>query len=136
MKKVLFFALFLVINTALSQNKLSSDSPYLKAIKVEKTQDSQFDFIQNALISWDFSNLDINNTELAIDVVTIYDCFNGDQAKDFKQEFSVLSKNNFALKGKTQLMHLELMAKCFKWRLVVKNSDTSVSEWFYFTFIK
>lgn len=136
MKKVFLLALFLVGSLALSQSKLDKNSPMLKAINVEKTPDSQFNFIQNALISWDFSTFDLTSTEFSIEVVTILDCFNGEQASQFKQEFSLLSKNNFSLKGKTQLIHTELMAKCFKWRLVVKGSDTAVSDWFYFSFVK
>lgn len=136
MKNFLIFALFLTFNMALSQSKLSGDSPYLNAIKVDKIKDSQFDFIQNALISWDFSTFELGTTELSIEVVTILDCFNAEQASQFKEQFTILSKNNFTLKGKTQLMHLDLMAKCFKYRLVVKNSETFVSDWFYFTFIK
>jgi hypothetical protein len=58
------------------------------------------------------------------------------QAAEFKDQFSVLSKENFSLTGNTQLNHLELMAKCFKWRLVSKTSETAVSEWFYFSFVK
>jgi hypothetical protein len=69
-------------------------------------------------------------------VVTILDCFNGAQAAEFKDQFTILSKDNFSLRGSTQLNHLELMAKCFKWRLVSKTSDTSASEWFYFSFLK
>jgi hypothetical protein len=78
----------------------------------------------------------LNNAALSIEVVTILDCFNGAQAAEFKDQFSVLSKENFSLTGNTQLNHLELMAKCFKWRLVSKTSETAVSEWFYFSFVK
>ncbi len=136
MKKILLLAIFSFVSSIQAQSKIENNSPLLKSIKVEQLQDAKFDYIQNASIAWDFSAVELNNSEISIEVKTIYDCFNGQQAVDFKQEFTVLSKDNFSLKGNAQLIHLELMAKCFKWRLVAKGSDTAVSEWFYFSFIK
>jgi hypothetical protein len=136
MKKIFLLTVFCIVSAVQAQNRIENDSPLLKSIKVEQLQDAKFDFIQNASIAWDFSAVELNNADLSIEVKTIYDCFNGQQASDFKQEFTILSKDNFLLKGSKQLIHLELMAKCFKWRLVAKGSETSVSEWFYFSFIK
>ena len=136
MKKIFLLTVFCIVSAVQAQNRIENDSPLLKSIKVEQLQDAKFDYIQNASIAWDFSAVELNNADLSIEVKTIYDCFNGQQASDFKQEFTILSKDNFLLKGSKQLIHLELMAKCFKWRLVAKVSETSVSEWFYFSFIK
>jgi hypothetical protein len=136
MKKIFLLTVFCIVSAVQAQNRIENDSPLLKSIKVEQLQDAKFDYIQNASIAWDFSAVELNNADLSIEVKTIYDCFNGQQASDFKQEFTILSKDNFLLKGSKQLIHLELMAKCFKWRLVAKGSETSVSEWFYFSFIK
>ena len=136
MKKIFLLTFFCFVTAVKAQNRIENDSPLLKSIKVEQLQDAKFDYIQNASIAWDFSAVELNNADLSIEVKTIYDCFNGQQASDFKQEFTILSKDNFLLKGSKQLIHLELMAKCFKWRLVAKGSETSVSEWFYFSFIK
>lgn len=136
MKKILLLAVFSFVSALQAQNRIENDSPLLKSIKVEQLQDAKFDYIQNASIAWDFSAFQLNNIDLSIEVITIYDCFNGQQAADFKQEFTVLTKDNFSLKGSAQLNHLELMAKCFKWRIVAKGSETSVSEWFYFSFVK
>lgn len=136
MKKILLLAVFSFVGVVNAQNKLESNSPLLKSIKVEEVQDATFAFIKNASIAWDFSQLDMNNTDVTIEVVTILDCFNGEQASQFKDQFAVLSKDNFTLQGNKQLVHLELMAKCFKWRLVAKKSETSVSDWFYFSFVK
>jgi hypothetical protein len=136
MKKIFLLAVFCLVSFGYAQNRIENDSLFLKNIKVEHLTDSKFDYIQNALISWDFSALELNNTDLSIEVITIYDCFNGEQASDFKQEFTILSKDNFSLKGSTHLIHLELMAKCFKWRLVKKETEIVVSDWFYFSFVK
>ena len=136
MKKILFLAIFSFVSSIQAQSKIENNSPLLKSIKVEQIQDAKFDFIQNASIAWDFTAVELNNSEISIEVKTIYDCFNEQEAADFKQEFTVLSKDNFSLKGNAHLIHLELMAKCFKWRLVAKGTDTAVSDWFYFSFVK
>ena len=92
--------------------------------------------MNNATLSWDYSTLDLSNKSVAIEVVTIYDCFNGAQATDFKQQFKVLSSENFSVKGSHELIHTELLAKCFKWRAVVTTgSDTQVSDWVYISFL-
>lgn len=136
MKKIFLLTVFCFVSVVQAQNRIENDSPLLKSIKVEQLQDAKFDFIKNASITWDFSELELNTSDLSIEVVTILDCFNGAQAAEFKDQFTILSKDNFSLRGSTQLNHLELMAKCFKWRLVSKTSDTSATEWFYFSFLK
>jgi len=136
MKKIFLLAIFYFVSSSYAQNRIENTSPLLKKIKVEKVQDTNFNFVQNASVSWDFTGQDLNNTDLSIEVVTILDCFNGEQASEFKDQFTILSKEGFSLVGNTQLNHIELMAKCFKWRLVAKTSDTAVSDWFYFSFVK
>jgi len=136
MKKIFLLTVFCFVSAVQSQNKLENDSPLLKCIKVEQLKDAKFDFIKNATITWDFSELELNNTDVSIEVVSILDCFNKEQAVDFKEQFTILSKNNFSLKGSKQLNHLELMAKCFKFRLVASGNETRVSDWFYLSFVK
>jgi len=136
MKKIFLLTVFCIVSAVQAQNRIENDSPLLKSIKVEQLQDAKFDFIKNASIAWDFSELELNTTDISIEVVTILDCFNGAQATEFKDQFTILSKENFSLKGSTHLIHLELMAKCLKWRLVARGSETSVSDWFYFSFVK
>lgn len=136
MKKTLLLLVLCFVCFGNAQNKIENDSPFLKNIKVEKLQDPNFNYIQNATIAWDFSTLELNDANLSIEVITILDCFNGEQASDFKQQLTVLSEENFSLKGSTQLIHVELMAKCFKWRLVANGTETRVSDWFYFSFLK
>ena len=106
MKKTLLLVVLCFVSFVKAQNKIETDSPLLKSIKVEQLQDAKFDFIKNASIAWDFSELELNTNDLSIEVVTIYDCFNGEQASQFKDQFTILSKENFSLKGSTQLNHL------------------------------
>ena len=137
MKKLLLFSIMLLFHFGFSQSKIDDKSPILKAIKVDNVQDSKLSFINNAKISWDFSTLNLNKKNVSIEVVTIYDCFNGENASDFKETISVLNKENFTKQGSRDLIHVELMAKCFKWRLVlVENNQTKVSGWSYFSFLK
>lgn len=137
MKKILLLSVILLFQLGFSQSKLDSNSIFLKAIKLDKIEDAKFDYINNAKISWDFSTIDLQGKQVSIEVVTIYDCFNGENASDFKSQFSILNKDNFTIKGSHQLIHLDLMAKCFKWRVVVKESNQEqFSDWSYFMFLK
>lgn len=137
MKKVLLFGIFLFFQYGFSQTMLDKNDAIFKGVKIESLQDPKLDFINNAKISWDFSSLDLTNKTVSIEVVTIYDCFNGENASDFKETISVLNKENFTKQGSRDLIHVELMAKCFKWRLVlVENNQTKVSDWSYFSFLK
>ena len=137
MKKVLLFGIFLFFQYGFAQTMLDKKDAVIKGVKIESLQDPKFDYINNAKISWDFSTLDLSNKNVSIEVVTIYDCFNGENASDFKETISVLNKENFTKQGSRDLIHVELMAKCLKWRLVlVENNQTKVSDWSYFSFLK
>lgn len=137
MKKVLLFGFFLFLQYGFSQTMLDKNDAVFKGVKIESLQDPKLDFINNAKISWDFSGIDLAKKNVSIEVITIYDCFNGENASDFKETISVLSKENFVKNGSRELIHVELMAKCFKWRLVlVENNQTKVSDWSYISFLK
>ena len=137
MKKVLLFGFFLFLQYGFAQAMLDKNDAVFKGVKIESLQDPKFDLINNAKISWDFSGIDLAKKNVSIEVITIYDCFNGENASDFKETISVLSKENFVKNGSRELIHVELMAKCFKWRLVlVENNQTKVSDWSYFSFLK
>ena len=137
MKKVLLFGIFLFFQYGFSQTMLDKNDAIFKGVKIENLQDPKFDYINNAKISWDFSNIDITNKKVSIEVVTIYDCFNGVNATDFKETINVLSDENFSVSGSRDLIHLDLLAKCFKWRVLsYENGETKISQWSYFSFLK
>lgn len=137
MKKILLLSVILLFQFSFSQSKLDVNSPILKVVKVEKIEDAKYDYINNAQVLWDFTSVDLKGKQVSIEVVTIYDCFNKENASDFKSQFSVLNKDNFKVKGSHQLIHLDLMSKCFKWRVVVKEAKgEQVSDWSYFSFLK
>ena len=130
MKKVLLFGIILFFQYGFSQTKLDINDAVFKGVKIENLQDPKLDFINNAKISWNFSNLDLTNKKISIEVVTIFDCFNGENASDFKETITILNKDNFVVKGNRDLIHVEVGAKCLKWRVVViENNETKVSNW-------
>jgi hypothetical protein len=137
MKKVLLFGIFLFFQYGFSQTMLDKNDAVFKGVKFENLQDPKLDFINNAKISWDFSSIDLTNKNISIEVVTIFDCFNGENASDFKETITVLNKDNFVVKGNRDLIHVEVGAKCLKWRVVViENNETKVSDWSYSSFLK
>jgi hypothetical protein len=85
---------------------------------------------------WDISKLSSNDS-VSIEIVKIYDCFtgiNGTQTEvytilDLKSK-DLINKNSLNIK------HVEMIAKCFKWRVLLK-SDSCLEEkdWNYYSFI-
>ena len=137
MKKILLLSVILLFQLGFSQSKIDVKSPILKEVKVDKIEDAKFDYINNAQVLWDFTSVDLKGKQVSIEVVTIYDCFNGENASDFKETINVLSEENFTVSGFRDLIHLDLLAKCFKWRILsVENGETKVSEWSYLSFLK
>lgn len=137
MKKVLLFGIFLFFQYGFTQTILDKNDAVFKGVKIENLQDPKLDFINNAKISWDFSSIDLTNKNISIEVITIFDCFNGESASDFKETITVLQKENFVEKGNRDLIHVEVGAKCLKWRVVVvEDNQTKVSNWSYFSFLK
>jgi hypothetical protein len=137
MKKILLFSIIVLFQMGFSQTKLDANSSIYKGVKLEKVNDVNLDYIVNAKLLWDFSKIDLKGKQVSIEVVTINDCFNGEKASDFKSQFTVLNKDNFKIKGSHELIHLELMSKCIKWRAIVQGANgKQVSDWSYFSFLK
>jgi hypothetical protein len=138
MKKLLLLICYVfVTNSIYSQTKLKADSQFIKSVSIQKVDDQNLGSVNNANFVWDFSNLNLDRKQVSIEVVTILDCFNGESASNFKDNFSILNKDNFVSKGNYQINHLEVMAKCLKWRIVViENNQEQLSDWSYFMFLK
>lgn len=137
MKKLLLYLIVLIANVSFSQEKIAEDNPYLKAIKIEKTDHASLSFLNDAKISWDFSALDTKNVTVNIEVATFFDCFNGEKGSDIKSQYFILSKEKFSVRDSVQINHDETGTKCFKWRLkLTENRIEKFSEWFYFIYLK
>ena len=84
-----------------------------------------------------FSKLNLKNENVQIEVVGILDCWNNLEGSDLRDLVVILdSKNeNFKDRGTVNIMHEGLMAKCFKYRVVIKNEICEeVSEWKFVTY--
>lgn len=87
--------------------------------------------------SWDISKMSSENDQIKIEITPIYDCFNGiDGVQTNKSTFLNLKSEDLKNKSSVSIKHVEMLAKCFKWRVILK-SDTCLeeTEWNYYTFI-
>ena len=88
-----------------------------------------------AVLDWDFSS--IKDAAIKIEVLPINDCFKKEKALSFKNVIilNIDNKEN-KLVGSKKLMHLEMLSKCFKWRVfITKGNCQKVSDWQYHSFI-
>ncbi|MFD2892824.1 hypothetical protein ACFS5J_12460 [Flavobacterium chuncheonense] len=89
-----------------------------------------------AVLSWDFSKLNMTKANVQIEVVPILDCFNGETAREFKESILISSSDkNFKTKNSITLKHIEMMAKCFKYRVRIVSNCEEISDWKYFSYI-
>lgn len=90
-----------------------------------------------AILSYDFSKLNLKKESVKIEVVGILDCWNNLDGSDLQETIVVIDSKskNFKNKGTTNLVHQSLMAKCFKYRIVVKNDKCEeVSDWKFISY--
>ncbi len=88
-----------------------------------------------AIVNWDFS--EVVDASIKIEIVPILDCFNKDNAVSYKDAIFlniVIDENGII--GSKKLIHVEMMSKCFKWRVIVtKTNCEKISNWQYHYFI-
>lgn len=136
MKKNLLIFAFMTLITVNGQN-----------IEKKNIYDYKLDFIKSPTIisnndilaraEWDFSKLDLGNSTIKIEIISIKDCFNNENATRYKNEISILidGKSNKKI-GFKDFSHLSLMTKCFKWRVVINGKKgNEVSDWNFYSFI-
>ena len=84
----------------------------------------------------DVSKLDAS-ANATLEIVKIFDCFkglDGTQTEIYKavnlKEIQKNSKNKYSLK------HTEMLAKCFKWRVIIQSQIcTEQSNWSYYSYL-
>jgi hypothetical protein len=134
MKKIVILFLVLFFNQLSAQFLTETEKNFLKAVRLEKSDDSRLQGIQQANFYWDFSNFNLQNKTVNIEVISFYDCFNGTAGTQIANQFVANEKHK--TKGKSSFNLIEMGTKCFKWRLVIKeNLEEKASEWYYFTFL-
>lgn len=133
MKKVLLFSVMLSFYFGFSQGQ---DCKFVYNVSVELGKpDLPWDAF--AKVSYDFSKLNLENDHVKIEVVGILDCWNNLDASQLRKVVVGLDskQNDFKAKGTFNLVHNDLMAKCFKYRVVVKNNKCEeVSDWKFVTY--
>lgn len=87
-------------------------------------------------MKWDFSEFNKSNEHFFIEIIPIQDCWNRLEAEMLNQGFEIIIDNkNKLLKDGLVISHLELKAKCFKYRVGFKNNLKRVSDWSFYTFV-
>lgn len=134
MKKIILLFVF-IIQFGYSQQTTSFDFNYQINLKeIANTANPKNKLVK---FDYDFSNIKSSNLIFSIEIITLYDCFNGINA-DYVRETILISNTDKTVKNKDSFMleHLALQAKCFKYRVLIKTDSEFASEWNYYTFIK
>jgi hypothetical protein len=132
----MLFVLSAFLSNSQEQN---SNCDFNYQINVSPAKSDLLESLQEAQMKWDFSKLKLNkDLTVTIEVVPIFDCFNGETATDFKETIIISSdKSDFKSKGSFLFNLDNMMAKCFKWRVIVKSkSCTEASNWKHFSYLK
>ena len=134
----MLFLLFVVCALSMAQDK-NQNCKFDFKVYTENQIEDEMRSIYKTEIKWNFSKLDLKNTTCVIEIVPMKDCMNGLDAIKLKPSVIISSTDkNFSAKGSKFINHLELMTKCFKWRVIVtntKNSCTETTEWKYSSFL-
>lgn len=117
-----------------SQENIDCNANYKAEIAEYTKEDVYSD--KFAIVNWDFS--EVKDASIKIEIVPILDCFHKEKAVTYKDTF-ILNIGNAenGIAGSKILSHLEMMSKCFKWRVIVnKTNCEKISDWQYHNFIK
>lgn len=87
-------------------------------------------------LDWDFSKIKEKNASISIEIVPILDCFKDENAILFKDEILIkIDSKDFLKKDKKTLKHIDLMSKCFKYRVVINsNNCKEISDWKFYSY--
>lgn len=86
--------------------------------------------------TWDISKLSQNDS-VSIEIVKIYDCFIGIEGNQ-TEPYILLDLKSKDLSNKTyfKINHTEMIAKCFKWRVILKSDNClEENDWNYYSFV-
>ncbi|AWM12613.1 hypothetical protein DI487_01160 [Flavobacterium sediminis] len=136
MKKIFFILLFLIgLYSGFSQSK-TNKCKFNFSFEVLNSKENMSPKDEYVSLNWDFSKLNLKKDLVEIEIVPILDCFNGLDATDLRDVVTIKSTDkDFKSTEERKIRHLELMSKCFKYRLIVRNNNCSeTSEWKYFSF--
>jgi hypothetical protein len=139
MKKLFFITLFLLLSTNSIAQMHHTLCGLDYEIKVSSVESDVLPSLQEAQMNWDFSKFKLSkDLTVTIEVVSIFDCFNGEKAIDFKETIRISSNDpKFNKSGGFLFKHEDMMSKCFKWRVIINSLNCiETSHWQYFSYLK
>lgn len=138
MKRYLLLLFLIFSSISFSQNNQNDCSFDYKLELKGKEANDNLSSPKEAFVTfnWDFSTLNFDSEKVTIEIVPVLDCFNEDKATLFTDSFFIKSSDeDFQTKGQKQIKHLELKAKCFRYRVIISNSDCKeTSDWKYYSY--
>lgn len=136
MKKY-FLLLFLVYGFFGYSQAKSSNCNFEYDLALLNTQ-NDINNAQTAVVTlnWDFSKIDFKTTDVKIEIVPNLDCLNQSSVPQLKDPiFLEIDSKNFKSKDSKTFNHIDMMAKCFKYRVVINSkSCNEISEWKHYNF--
>ena len=137
MKRKLLLAILLgVLSFNLNAQDTQNPCKFDYTVEVERNPEGFSDKGGSVNFKWNITKM-LPDQTVSIEIVKIYDCFkevNGIQTEIYTllnlNSKDLINKNFFKIK------HVEMVAKCFKWRVVLKsNTCTEETDWNYYSFI-
>jgi len=136
MKNFFFFlSLFFIINYTIVAQE-NNPCEFIYNISTKKCSGDVSNKDKFVSFDWDFSKIDLNQNKVEVEIIPILDCFNTLNAENLKEVYYLIDGNNkFSSKGSYSLRHIDLAAKCFKWRVKITDSSCeSISDWNFYSF--
>jgi len=136
MKKYLLLLILFLSFSVFSQEK-TTNCKFEFDLKLKGSEDNLANPKEASVdLNWDFSKLNLNKTKVTIEIVPVLDCFNDLNASNLKDVITVeVSSKEFKSKDSKNIKHLDLMAKCFKYRVVLASSDCNdTTDWKFYSY--
>ncbi|MBD3724918.1 MAG: hypothetical protein IE891_09125 [Flavobacteriaceae bacterium] len=136
MKKNLLLLLLLFSSLSFSQAKSSNcnfNFDLTAKVSKDNLSNPKQAFVE---LTWDFSKIDLSKHEIKIEIVPILDCFNSLDASKLKDVIIIdINSIEYKVHDSKKFMHLDLMAKCFKYRIVITSkSCNEITPWEFCSF--
>lgn len=136
MKKNLLLLLLVFSSLSFSQSN-QNNCNFEYDLVLSNTQ-NDINNAQTAVVTlnWDFSKIDFKTTDVKIEIVPNLDCLNQSSVPQLKDPiFLEIDSKNFKSKDSKTFNHIDMMAKCFKYRVVINSkSCNEISEWKHYNF--
>ncbi len=134
--KLLFTLLLASFSLILSAQDTKSSCNFKYSVVAEKSPEGLEYEDKFVNFKWDISKLS-QSDEVSVEIIKIFDCFTGiDGVQLEKYTLLNLKTDDLVSKSSFKIKHIEMVAKCFKWRVIIK-SDTCLeqTDWNYYTYM-